>query len=189
MAWACSRLPVTPSGMTTSTPTPTLNATSTPTPTVTITPDCYDGTSLPGLSLPSGANLGLFNQTNPLGGAPFTIIRSQSDWDTLYGSSTPPAPPVNFNADMIIIVSNAVCCPSVNTAIALVCESASGVSITVSEISPTNQCYTVCPGSILSAVTVPNSNLPVTWTVTTNPFFLLNLTPVILSVPTPTATP
>lgn len=181
---ACNqKFPLIPSS---GTPVPTATFTS------TFTPVCYfSGSGMAGAALPGGANLGSAAQTNPAGGAPFVIIRSQADWDALYGSSTPPAPPVSFSADMLIIVSNAVCCPSETTSIAQVCEGSSGVSITVSEISPSAQCYVVCPGSILSAVAVPNSNLPVTWSVSTNPFpiSVLNVTPVALNLSTPTPSP
>ncbi len=163
---------------------------STATVTSTITPFCYfGGGGMLGVSLPGGANLGSVHQTNPVGGAPFVIIRSQADWDALYGSSTPPAAPVTFGEDMLIIVSNAVCCPSETTGIAQVCESSSGVSITVSEIVPPYQCFEVCYGANLSAVAVPNSNLPVTWTVTNNPFQFVNLTPIVISLSTPTPSP
>jgi hypothetical protein len=144
-----------------------------------------------GVTLPSGANMGGVNQTNPAGGAPFVIIRNQADWDALYGSSTPPAAPVSFSTDMIIIVSNAICCPTETTSIAMVCEGLTGVNITVNEIAPSVQCYMVCIGTVLSAVAVPNSNLPVTWTVNTTGIPIFNSTPIAFftSTPTPSPTP
>ncbi len=169
--------------------TPTFTPTPTGTPTATSTPVCYFGApGLVGAALPSGANPSAVPQTNPAGGAPFTIIRTQADWDALYGTSSPPAAPVDFSTDMLIIVSNALCCPSLITSIAGVCEGAGQVNITVSERVPAVECYEVCFGSTYSAVAVPTSNLPVTWTVAD---FLpgLGTTPIVFPLITPTPSP
>lgn len=162
----------------------------TPTPTATSTPACYSGA--PGLvaaALPSGANPNDVPQTNPSSGAPFTIIRTQADWDALYGSSSPPAAPVDFATDMLIIVSNALCCPTLITSITGVCEGAGQVNISVNERTPEVECYVVCLGSTYSAVAVPTSNLPVTWTVSTDSFPVIMTTPIVFSLNTPTPNP
>ena len=141
-----------------------------PVPTATATPDC--GMSSP-ITLPDLFPMAVYNQTNPPTSAPFCVVRSTADWQAFWGTSSPPASPVDFNTQMLIIVENYGICPVRTASILGVCEDTNQVSVSVKD--PDHTSYnSMCAGPLylgyhVSAVAVNNSNLPVTWTVTTTP--------------------
>jgi hypothetical protein len=186
--WACTRSyllgPV--SGLSpTNTPTPTLTSTPTATSTATIvsTPGCgFTVITIPTPVIPlvssSEAGLGI---GNPVPGTDY-VIRSLSDWQNYYGSTSAPAPPVNFSTQMILINVQAYTfaepipgSPGFGTYPSKVCWTTSGMTVSclletylVPIALPLLPGVTPTPEPVVTqyfviALVVPISSLPVTW--------------------------
>ena len=147
-------------------PAPPATPTATPIP----TPICGIAAAIPLAGFgPSWAG---YSQTNPPTSAPFCVIRNAADWQAFWGTSTPPAPPVDFALQMLVIVVNYGICPMRNASITDVCEDSSQVAVAVKD--PDHSSYdALCAGPFAvytaMAVAVNSSNLPVVWTVSTAP--------------------
>lgn len=83
-----------------------------------------------------------------------TVIRTLADWQTYYGSATPP---VDFNTLMLLIYVENRCCLGGQT-ITSVCETSDEVQLTIT-IIPAINCWAICLE--YGAVAVPQSDLPV----------------------------
>ena len=91
------------------------------------------------------------------------VIRSQSDWQTFYGTTTAPPAPVDFTTTMLIVYKRSYC-PCNNIGVVKVCTDSSYVTVTFGDIGP--YCWATCPQPALwglAGVAIPQTSLPVTW--------------------------
>jgi hypothetical protein len=169
--WGCGRTPL-----------PTPPPAPTATPTATTAPICSSTIII----LPIGAS----GVAGVVGLSNYAVIRNLTEWQALYsrpfGTSpaTPipiPTPPVNFATQMLVFVANASLCPLSTWSITDVCESSTQVTVSLNDNQPCVFCSATDGIDNLSAVAVPQSNLPVVWNITT--------IPCSFGSPTPTATP
>jgi hypothetical protein len=168
----------------------------TPTTTPTTTPACYstllDLGSTSGIdvvtgaySAAQGADLNLLGQTNALGAV---LIRTQLEWNTVFANAPIiPAAPVDFNTTMLVVVANGICCPTVTHHIDRVCLSDTTMDIDLTSHTASVVCMAFCIGQQLTALAVPNNNLPIHWNVTQTGDIPISLTPIV--VPTWDVTP
>ncbi len=151
----------------------------TPTPTAITTPVCGFtlislGTKAVSASLPS-------------------VIQNTAEWQAFCGISsgmisltpTPtvvPTPPVNFDSQMLILYTTYVC-PLYSLQVTQVCEGPSQITVTANNVESCILCNVAADFDYVSALVVPQSNLPVVWATTTVPC------PGLSSQLTPTPTP
>jgi len=150
--WACKPYPILPTGPF---PVPTFPTTPTPTATAVTTPVC--------VFAPVTVILPLVPPVLPWSGPSSVtsktyVIRSMADWQAYYGSATPPAPPVNFANQMLLVIITPNICGVVNITSAC----SDGTQITV-EFFEATLCNALIPGDETRAVAVPQSTLPVVW--------------------------
>ncbi|HXL72667.1 MAG TPA: hypothetical protein VN963_03495 [bacterium] len=155
---SCNRqIPLVPAGMTTPTPT------ATSTPAITSTPVCVYGTSTAvGQYGTPVTFIGAIPTPTP---APYTgsgtyVIQNLTEWQTVFGTTPPPAN-VNFATQMIVGgYMNKIC--NVGPDLLSVCEGSTQIMVMVSNpIYPIVMCNT--DTTVNEWLVVPQSNLPVVW--------------------------
>jgi hypothetical protein len=99
-----------------------------------------------------------------MGGLPIPVfvIQNQAQWLSFYGcSNPPPAPTVDFTAQMVILLQYQGCFDS--PGFANVCETSNGVTISIQDMIHEPQCMALTIPPSYMAITAPNSNLPISW--------------------------
>jgi hypothetical protein len=95
---------------------------------------------------------------------PVFVIQNLTEWQNFYGcTNPPPAPTVNFNSQMILLLQYQACfdLPSFSN----VCLSSSQVMVSIKDVIQEPQCLVITTPWPYIAITAPNSNLPITWQV------------------------
>lgn len=141
---------------------PTLFSTPTTTPISTPTPVTTSVCGFTNVSVPYPCSSAIAAAGSPSNrGTYYFVIRSSADWQAYCGSSTPPAPPVDLNSQMLLIIASAWFCGQHST-FGSVCETGRDV---VATINPPGivYCNYVVAGTV--AVAVNNTSLPVDWNI------------------------
>ena len=155
--WACTnKFPFSPVPSFPVIPTPTSTPAMTPTPDLTPV-CCFTSVTVPfpALSTLSGAPKPLYL------GASVLVVRSLADWQTYCGTTTPPAPPVDFSAQMMLVAAGGWICGQAPSFVS-VCEGPTQVAVSIRGPAMPD-CFVVYNGTV--AVAVDQSALPVVWNV------------------------